>query len=93
MKTLRIALISGLLTMGLLATLVAQNPAPIMWWDFSTIESRTTLEKQSGIADTLEGFFQPAEGIRGGGLRLDGYTTSLIHTDRNMPVPGTEFSV
>lgn len=93
MKTLKKALISVIFTLGCIFPLLAQDTAPVMWWDFSTIENRTTIERQSGIADTLEGFFQPAEGIKGNGLRLDGFTTSLIHTNRNMPVPGDAFTV
>jgi hypothetical protein len=65
----------------------------LLSWDFEEITSRTTLEKVSGIADTLEGNFRVAEGIKGNGLRLDGFTTNLKHTDRNMPVPGDELTV
>jgi hypothetical protein len=65
----------------------------LLSWDFEEITNRTTLEKVSGIADTLEGNFKVAEGIKGNGLRLDGFTTNLKHTDRNMPVPGDELTV
>ena len=71
----------------------SQNPDPVMWWDFSSVDNRTTIEKKSGVADTLEGNFQIAPGISGNGLRLDSYTTSLIHTNRNVPVPGDQFTV
>jgi hypothetical protein len=65
----------------------------LLSWDFEEITNRTTLEKVSGIADTLEGNFKMAEGIKGNGLRLDGFTTNLKHTDRNMPVPGDDLTV
>lgn len=70
---------------------VAQDP--ILSWDFNEIQNRTTHEKVSGRTDTLEGNFSIAEGIKGKGLKLDGFTTRLIHTDRNLPVPGEEITV
>ena len=36
----------------------------LLSWDFEEITNRTTLEKVSGIADTLEGNFRVAEGIK-----------------------------
>jgi hypothetical protein len=79
------------------SVIVCLNPSNaqniLLSWDFEEITNRTTLEKVSGIADTLEGNFKVAEGIKGNGLRLDGFTTNLKHTDRNMPVPGDELTV
>lgn len=66
---------------------------PILSWDFNEVKNRTTLEQKSGIADSLEGNFKLAPGIKGNGLRLDEFTTRLIHTDPNMPVPGAEITV
>ena len=70
---------------------VAQEP--ILSWDFNEVNSRTTLEQKSGIADTLEGNFNTSPGIIVNGLRLDGFTTRLIHNDPKMPVPGDEITV
>lgn len=70
---------------------VAQEP--VLYWDFNEVNNRTTLEQKSGIADTLEGNFKLAPGIKGNGLRLDEFTTRLIHTDPNMPNPGEEITV
>ncbi len=74
-------------------TAKAQDVSPILSWDFSEINNRTTVEQQSGIADTLEGNFITAPGIRDKGLKLDGFTTRLIHNDRNLPAPVKEFTV
>ncbi|MCP4726742.1 MAG: LamG domain-containing protein [bacterium] len=71
----------------------AQDKSPILSWDFSEINNRTTVEQQSGIADTLEGNFMTAPGIRGRGLKLDGFTTRLLHSDRNLNPPGNEITV
>jgi len=70
---------------------IAQEP--ILSWDFNEVKNRTTLEQNSGIADTLEGNFKLAPGIKGNGLKLDEFTTRLIHSDPNMPVPGEEITV
>ncbi len=65
----------------------------IMSWDFEAINNRTIIEQQSGITDTLEGYYSTAPGIKGNGLKLDGFTTCVKHSDRNMPVPGDEITV
>lgn len=64
-----------------------------MYWDFSNMENRTTIEQQSGIADTLEGNFNSASGINGNGLRLDGFTACLRHFDIDSPSPNDELSI
>jgi len=71
----------------------AKAQEPILFWDFSEINNRATLEQQSGIADTLEGNFNSAPGMSGNGLRLDGFTTCLKHNDRNMQLPGKEITI
>lgn len=71
----------------------AQDNDPIMYWDFNRTDNRTTIEQHSGIADTLEGNFNIAPGIKGNGLRLDGFTACLRHIDRNRPLPGDEFTI
>lgn len=65
----------------------------LMSWEFEEITNRTALENISGIYDTLEGNFNVAPGIKGNGLKLDGFTARLKHLDKNMPVPGKELSV
>ncbi len=85
------------LVFALLFMFLFYNPSvaqePNLYWDFNQVNNRTTLEQKSGIADTLEGNFKLASGIKGNGLRLDEFTTRLIHTDPNMPVPGEEITV
>lgn len=85
------ALISIFLTILLYNASQAQDA--LLSWDFSAINNRTTTEQQSGIADTLEGNFNSAPGMKGNGLRLDGFTTCLKHSDRNLPAPGNEMTV
>jgi len=77
----------------LAASVAAQDPPPRLAWDFSSIENRNAVELQSGISDTLEGNFQTATGISGSGLRLDGFTTRLLHNDGSLPAPDQEVTV
>ncbi|WP_158870038.1 LamG domain-containing protein [Maribellus comscasis] len=70
---------------------VAQSP--ILSWDFSKVNNRSIAEQQSGIPDTLEGNFNLAAGVKGKGLKLDGFTSRLIHNDSELPIPGEEITV
>ncbi len=85
--------IACILAMMLFPSIQAQDPEPILYWDFGHIKNRSVTEQQSGVADTLEGCFNTAQGIKTNGLRLDGYTACLKHADINMPVPGNEITV
>ncbi len=82
---------SFLLVVAFCNVSVAQ--APVLSWDFSKIDNRNATELQSGVADTLEGNFTITEGVKGRGLKLDGFTTRLIHDNPALPVPGEEITV
>jgi len=73
--------------------LLAQNPSPLASWDFSAVKNRTTIDAQSGIADTLEGNFSIAPGVHGQGLRLDGFTTRIVRRGKDLQQPGAELSM
>jgi hypothetical protein len=89
----RIGIMAFLLTIMPFFQSEAQDVSPVLSWDFSEINNRTTVELQSGIADTLEGNYHIATGIKGNGLRLDGFTACLKHSSRNLPLPGNEITV
>ena len=89
----RILGFSSGITLFLSALSFAQEADPIMYWDFNNIDQRTTVELISGIADTLEGNFDVAEGVKGNGLRLDGFTACLIHADKGKAVPVDAFTI
>ena len=90
MKSLLIMSLA-LVLFGCFVTVQAQNP--IMYWDFEKNEDKTTIERISGIADTLEGNFEEAKGIKGTGIRLDGYTTCIRKSPEHMTTPGDEYTV
>lgn len=66
---------------------------PMMHWDFETIEGETTVERISGTADTLEGNFEEARGVKGTGLRLDGFTACIRRSADKVTTPGDEYSI
>ncbi len=47
----------------------------------------------SGRSDPLEGFFETAPGVKGAGLRLDGFTACLRTAEANRIVSGREITV
>ncbi|MCD6392425.1 MAG: LamG domain-containing protein [Planctomycetes bacterium] len=64
-----------------------------MKWDFETIKNAESIELSTNIADTIEGNFEEATGIAGKGLRLDGFTTRVIRKQKDIIIPGTEFTI
>jgi hypothetical protein len=80
-----------LITSALQNTAFAQDP--VMYWDFETISNRSAIEKPTNIADTIEGNFKTAEGAKGQGLRLDGFTTRVLRDSKDFPKPGGELTI
>lgn len=80
-----------LFLLSLSATIWAQDP--IMYWDFEKNENNASIEVVSGVADALEGNFMVAEGIKGKGLRFDGFTTCLRRKAENTLKSGDEFTI
>ncbi|MCF7973801.1 MAG: LamG domain-containing protein [Phycisphaerae bacterium] len=77
----------------LFTTSLALAQTPVMTWDFETIKDGEVIESSTNIADTLEGHYETAPGIRGQGLRLDGFTTQVIRKGQDIKKPGTEFTI
>jgi len=73
---------SGLLILFILAAQFTGSPAqnPQIHWNFENNENRKTVEVIGGKADTLEGYFGEAAGVKGKGLELDGFTACLKGT-------------
>ncbi|MCP4453398.1 MAG: LamG domain-containing protein, partial [Planctomycetes bacterium] len=80
-----------LVLFGCLVQVQAQSP--IMHWDFEKNGDKTTVERISGIADTLEGNFEEAEGVKGTGIRLDGFTTCIRKSPDHVTTPGVAYTV
>jgi len=79
-----------LLMIGLVR-LFAQSPE--VYWDFEKIQKGKVLEVINGKWDLLEGNYAEAPGIKGKGLRLDGFTTCLKGNETKTPKVGQELTV
>ncbi|NPV82433.1 MAG: LamG domain-containing protein [Candidatus Aminicenantes bacterium] len=88
-KHLEISIVLFIL-MGLLP-LSAQSPE--VHWDFEKIQKGRVLEKIKNRWDLLEGNYSEAPGIKGKGLRLDGFTAALRAQETKTPAPGKELTV
>jgi hypothetical protein len=62
-------------------------------WTFETLDGSQTREVVSKAMDALEGYVEKAPGVRGDGLRLDGFTTCLKTSGPNRVVTGDEITV
>lgn len=69
----------------------AQNPES--YWDFEKIQRGKVLEVIHKKWDSLEGNTDEAPGIKGKGLRLDGFTTCLRGLETSKPKAGAELTV
>lgn len=66
---------------------------PIMFWDFEKNNNKTFMEGISGSADILEGNCKEAKGIKGTGLRLDGFTACLRRKAEDKKIPSDELTI
>jgi hypothetical protein len=73
------------------AKAAAQDPKA--HWTFETLDGARTQEVVSQAMDALEGYVERAPGVRGGGLRLDGFTTCLRTSGPDRVVTGDEITV
>ncbi len=77
----------------LLTPSMAMAQAPVMTWDFETVQENRFIEPASQIGDVIEGYWELAEGVHGKGLRLDGYTARVIREGNDAPRPGSEMTI
>lgn len=75
------------------AGLYAVDAPPAAWWSFDRIKDGAVLDAIGRHADTLNGFFDVAEGVSGNCLRFDGYTTGVIRNFSAAPVLPDAFTV
>ena len=87
-KDLRMNPITNSLMICLWTALAGQTAAlaqtPVMTWDFETVKNGSVIEENTHITDTVEGYFEWAEGVSGKGLRLDGFTTRVVRNGKDL---------
>lgn len=62
-------------------------------WSFDSLADGLTRESIRGKMDTVEGYAEEALGVRGNGLRLDGFTTCVRTSGTDRVVIGDEITV
>jgi hypothetical protein len=87
------AFFSILLLISLVTNQGSNAQTAIMSWKFETIENGVAIEASSNITDTIEGKFELFEGVKGKGLRLDGFTTRVVRKGKDVKKPGSEFTI
>lgn len=86
-KSISLLIFLAVIAMGI------QAQTPASHWSFTEINEGTSLEKVSGIVDTVEGNSFLANGVEGNGIRLDGFTSRILTKGSNRIVKGDQFSI
>lgn len=68
----------------------AQEPGLIGNWSFHKTQADTVPDSVHGAAGKIDGFYDYVQGIKGDGLRFDGYTTSLTISRQQAPSVGAD---
>jgi hypothetical protein len=57
--------------------LAAQKTNPVAYWQFDGATGSATIESVQNTKDTIAGYFQFVEGVRGQAIKFDGFTTRI----------------
>ncbi len=71
----------------------AQNPSPILCWHFNESAGNSAAEDVHHADGLISGVFKHVAGVQGGGLRLDGETSSIVVSAQKLPVLGSSFTI
>ncbi len=65
----------------------------LAWWSFDEGKGGTAIDTASQTADPLTGDFRYVEGVRGTGLKCDGFTTCVTRRAKDAPELGDAFTI
>lgn len=82
-KTSLIKIIAIFITLIFLQKLEGQQP--VSWWKFDAINNNKLIDDISEVKDTLIGYRQLVNGVKGSSLKLDGYTTRVVRKSNGVP--------
>lgn len=71
----------------------ALDDGPVAWWSFDDNSGTFTKDGASKISDSVVGKFKYVDGVKGKGLRFDGFTTNVRRRGNRSPKFGDELSV
>ena len=58
---------------------------PAAWWEFNQGNGKTALDRASSNKDAIAGNFSYVEGVRGGAIKCDGFTTRIVRKAADAP--------
>ncbi|MHC4625286.1 MAG: LamG domain-containing protein, partial [Planctomycetota bacterium] len=58
---------------------------PVAWWKFDEGSGSTALDSVRGKRDAIKGNFSYIDGVSGSGIKLDGFTTRIVHRASDSP--------
>jgi len=72
---------------------IAAEKTPVAWWTFDEPSGSLVKDAATGLADSVQGHFKRIPGVRGSGLKCDGYTTRIVRNAKTAPVITGTFTV
>ena len=72
---------------------LADDNGLVAKWSFDEATGAVVRDTISGTEDKVEGFYKYVQGVSGTGLRLDGYTTSVVRKAKDAPKLREAFTV
>ena len=85
--------IASLLFISFFTLVNAQEAVILDQWNFENIAERKSIEERGLVSDTIEGNYKIASGVKGSGLRLDGFTTRVVRKSEEYRMPGDSFTI
>jgi hypothetical protein len=95
-RTLSIGLWTVLAITSMAQLLLAVDPPgpkPAAWWTFDDVREGCVADEGGSIRDLLSGNFRLVRGVRGQGIKLDGYTTFVRRGSQAVPRPENGLTV
>ena len=71
----------------------AQSSEPVAKWSFEEITGSTIKDSVRGTEDKIGGLYKLVPGVKGKGLRFDGYTTHIVRKAKDVPELSTAFTL
>ncbi|MFH1739706.1 MAG: LamG domain-containing protein [bacterium] len=71
----------------------SQEIAPVAWWQFEEQDANFVFDSVGKRLDSVSGNFQIVEGVRGNGIKLDGYTAWIVRNEADSPRLAEGFTI
>ncbi|MDX1679933.1 MAG: LamG-like jellyroll fold domain-containing protein [Akkermansiaceae bacterium] len=72
---------------------IAHSAEPVAWWGFNETQDGKALDSVGKVMDTIEGNYTPVDGLHGGAIRFDSFTTEITRPAEQVPELSGGFAV